>query len=348
MTIQSYLHAAPKAELHVHLEGAILPAHLLELARRNRVALPYDTEEGLRQWFVYRDFPHFVDIYVTITTCFKHAEDYEFIAYEFGREMARQNVRYAEVTFSPSTHYQLGVPFDVMFGGLSRGRNRARIDYGVEFNWVFDIVRDGSGRPHADWVVDRAIEGMRDGVVSLGLGGIEVGNPPEDFVPYFDRAIAAGLHSNPHAGEHGGPDSVWGAIQALHAERIGHGVRSIEDPALVAYLAEHRIPIEVNPTSNIRLGVFPGYEAHPLRRLYEAGVPLTVNSDDPPLFNTTMDEEVRLLDEAFHFDIAQIDDILLNGIRHSFIESDRKARLEAAWRAELDTLKREHLNTDAG
>lgn len=330
----------------MHLEGAILPANLLELARRNRIALPADTIDGLREWFQYRDFVHFVEIYVTITSCFRTAGDYEFIAYEFGREMARQNVRYAEVTFSPSTHYQhLGIPFEVMFGGLSAGREQARLAFGVEMQWVFDIVRNPPGRDLASQVVDWAIEGMQNGVVALGLGGIEAGNPPEDFAPHFERAVAAGLHSDPHAGEHVGPESVWGAIRALHAERIGHGVRSIEDPELVRYLAEHHIPIETNPTSNIRLGVYPGYDQHPLRRLYEAGVPLTVNSDDPPLFNTTLNDEVRLLADAFHFEVGQIDDILLNGIRHSFMEPERRARVEAAWRAELDALKVEHLGT---
>lgn len=343
MSIESYLHAAPKAELHVHLEGSILPETVLELARRNRVALPADSAEGLRQWFNYRDFPHFVEIYVTITRCFRVVEDYEYVAYEFGREMARQNVRYAEATFSPSTHYQMGIPFEVMLRGLNEGRERAHRDFGVEFGWVFDIVRNPPGRNFADHVVDWAIEGMAHGVVALGLGGIEVGNPPEDFASHFERGIAAGLHSDPHAGEHAGPESVWGALRSLHAERIGHGVRSIEDPALVAYLAEKQIPIETNPTSNIRLGVYPDYSSHPLRRLYEAGVPLTVNSDDPPLFNTTMDQEVGLLPQAFGLDVLAIDDILLNGIRHSFIEPERRARIEAAWRTELDALKAQHL-----
>jgi adenosine deaminase len=187
-----------------------------------------------------------------------------------------------------------------------------------------------------------AIEGKHDGVVSLGLGGAEEGYPPDRFAPYFDRARAAGLHSNPHAGEIAGPESVWGAIKALDAERIGHGVRSIEDPTLVQYLAEHRIPIEVNPTSNIRLAVFPGYAQHPLARLYSAGVPLTINSDDPPLFNTTLNDEVALLGGTFGFTVQEIDDILLNGVRHSFLPAEHKSKMESEFRAELDALKRQH------
>ena len=347
MSVERYLRAAPKAELHVHLEGSIRPATLLELAERNGVALPARDLAGLREWFRYRDFDHFVEIYIAITRCLRTIEDYELIAYEFGAEMARQRVRYAEATFSPSTHDALGVPRDVWWGGLARGRERARAELGVEIAWVFDIVRnvpgDSQNRERADYIVGVAIEGMEGGVVALGLGGAEAGYPPEPFAPYFERARAAGLRSVPHAGEHAGPPSVWGALRELGAERIGHGVRSTEDPALVAYLAEHRVPLEVSPTSNIRLGVYPDYAAHPLPRLLEAGVPLSINSDDPPLFNTTLNDEVLLLHTAFGLGVPEIDELLLNGVRHSFLPPERKREMEASFRAELDALKRREL-----
>jgi adenosine deaminase len=179
--------------------------------------------------------------------------------------------------------------------------------------------------------------------VALGLGGYEAPNPPDRCAPWFDRARAEGLHSIPHAGETGGPESVWSAIRLLGAERIGHGVRSIEDPALVEYLREHAIPLEVCPTSNIRLGLFPSIDQHPLRFLHDSGVPVTVNSDDPPLFNTTLNNEVSLLAEPFGFDVPTVDEILLNGVRHSFLPPDRKAALLTSYRAELDALKAVHL-----
>ena len=347
MTLESYLRAAPKAELHVHLEGSILPATLLCLAARNGVELPAQSVEGLREWFVYRDFPHFIEIYVAITRCLRTQEDYEEIVHEFGAEMARQHVRYAEVTFSPSTHMALGVPQEVYFAGLTRGRERAQRDFGVTINWIFDLVRGIEDaerlRRFADYTTAVAIEGRGDGVVALGLGGHETGNPPEPFAPWFDHARAAGLHSIPHAGETDGPESVWGAIRALGAERIGHGVRASEDPALVAYLAEQRIPLEVCPTSNLRLGVYPDLAAHPLRRLYDAGVVVTINSDDPPLFNTTLNDEAALLASAFGCDAAAADTILLNGVRSAFLPPERKATLLAEFAAELAALKREHL-----
>lgn len=185
----------------------------------------------------------------------------------------------------------------------------------------------------------------------MGLGGLELGNPPEPFAPYFDTARGAGLHSAPHAGETAGPESVWGALRVLGAERIGHGVRSWDDPALVAHLAETGVPLELCPTSNVRLGASPDLARHPLRRLHDAGVRLTVNSDDPALFNTTLEEELVTLPAHFGFgaaDVAAVDDVLLGGVRHSFLPPERKAALEADCRAELQRLKAQHLAGEEG
>jgi aminodeoxyfutalosine deaminase len=347
VSIESYLAAAPKAELHVHLEGAIQPATLLTLAERNGVRLPASTEPELREWFRFRDFPHFAEIYVAITRCLRTRDDYELIVHELGAELARQNVRYAEVTFSPSTHTSLGVSDHAMIDGLEQGRRRVREEFGIELGWVFDIVRwtitDADTRRKADYTTDLAIACQDQGVVALGLGGIEHGHPPEPFAPWFDRARAAGLHSAPHAGEFGGPESVRGAIECLGAERIGHGVRAIEDPAVVELLAERGIPIEVSPTSNVRLGVYPSLSAHPFRRLREAGVIATVNSDDPPLFNTTLNDEVLLLHRAFGYDIAEVDAVLLDAVEHAFLPAERKRALAAGFRDEMARLRAIHL-----
>jgi adenosine deaminase len=345
MSIESYIRAAPKAELHLHLEGAIRPATALELAQRNGVALPAGVADGLRTGFRFRDFMHFIETYVAVTRCLRTAEDYEQVVYELGADLARQNVRYAEVTFSPSTHeYGLGVSWDTFFAGLTRGRRRVERDFGIQLQWVFDIVRDPT---YADYVLRVASEGMAEAVVALGVVGLDVTSPAAAFVPWFERARAAELHVTPHAGETTGPQSVWGALRLLGAERIGHGVRAIEDPALVAHLAEHCIALEVCPTSNVCLGVFPSLEAHPLRRLYDAGVPITVNSDDPPFFTTTLTDDLLTLPSAFGFTagrLEELDDILLNAVRYSFLPSDRKAALETEFRAQLATLKQTHLD----
>jgi adenosine deaminase len=337
MSIEAYLQHVPKVEIHVHLEGSIQPQTLLTLAERNRVDLPARTPEEFREWFTFRDFQHFLEVYVAITRCLKREEDYELLVVDTGRELVRQNVKYAEITFSPGTHRALGIADETFLRGLSAGRARVLAEFGVRIGWVFDIVRDAP-MERAEYTTDVAIAYKDEGVVALGLGGKEEGHPARDFTPLFERALAAGLHSDPHAGEHVGPSSVWEAVRDLHAERIGHGVRSIEDPALVAHLAERGIPLEINPTSNIRLGVYPDYASHPFRRLHEAGVIVTVNSDDPPLFNTTLNEEVALLRRAFGFEIETIDEILLNAARHSFLGAEDRKALEAAMRGEMAEL----------
>lgn len=345
MPVELYAGLVPKAELHVHLEGTIRPATLLSIAQRNHVALPVQTIEEIQEFFVFRDFRHFIETFVMVTRCLKTVADYEQVAYEYGMTMAEQHIHYAEVTFSPCTHYhKMDVPFEVYFTGLTNGRKRAKRDFGVEMNWIFDIVRDVASEPgislRADYTTKVAIEGKDDGVIALGLGGFEVGYPPEWFARWFDEARAVGLHSVPHAGETVGPASIWGALQVLGAERIGHGVRAIEDPGLVAYLVEKQIPLEVSPTSNLRLGIYPAIGEHPLPHLHAAGVPITINSDDPALFNTTLTHEVALLAQKFHFDIPTVNEILLNGVRYSFLPAARKEALEGTFRSKLNELQK--------
>lgn len=347
MTIESYLQAVPKAELHVHLEGTIQPKTILQLAQRNKIELPAGSEEQLQQPLSYRDFDHFIEFFLLGIRCLKTQEDYAQIVYEYGVEMARQNIRYAEVTVTPCTHYLLGIPFDVFFSGMQEGRARAQADFGVQINWIFDIVRKWNDatrtKPMADYVTGVALEAKNDGVVALGLAGSEAGALPEPFAPWFEQARAAGLHSAPHAGEMEDAASIWGALTALGAERIAHGVRAIEDPALVEYLVQRSIPLDITPTSNIVLGVYPSYQAHPLRELYTAGTTITVSTDDPPLFNVTMNQEITYLSTHFALNIAAIDKLLLNGVRYSFLPEKAREELEASFQAELAALKVQHL-----
>ena len=210
-----------KAELHVHLFGAIQSAVLLELARRNRVHLPVDTIAGLHEGFRFRDFDHFSEVLRTLRPCVQTAEDLELITYEAGRDLAAQHVRYAEVMVTPMGLELRGIRFPASLETMNRARARVRADFGLELRWIFDFNRsvpdEAECRYWADYATEVAIAGRDGGVVALGLSGAEDGNPPEQFAPWFERARAAGLHSVPHAGEHGGPDSVWGAINALGA-----------------------------------------------------------------------------------------------------------------------------------
>ena len=343
MSVYDFIREMPKVELHVHLEGSIRPATLLTLAERNGVTLPAQDTEGLREFYRFTDFDHFIAVYLTVSGCLKTVADFSLIAYEFGAGMARQNIRYAEVTFTPHTNVvNTGLPFHEILAGLNDGRARAQTDFGVEFHWVLDIVRNNPGSRHQ--VVEWAVGAVDQGVVGLGLGGTERGHPPEWFADVYAVAREAGLHSVPHAGELIGPESVWGAIRALGAERLGHGVRSAEDPALVDYLREHQIPLEICPTSNLCLGIYPSYEAHPIRWLWEQGVYVTVNSDDPSMFDTDLVGEYQALVTHLGFTVAELEQLSLNAVQASFLPAAQKEALEQAFLSENARLHAQHLD----
>ncbi len=340
MNLTEFAQRMPKVELHVHLEGSILPGTLLKLAQRNHIPLSARDEDGLGELYRYRDFNHFLDSYMTITRCLHTAEDYQLISYEYGRECARQNVRYAEVTFTILTNKRLtGLPWTEIVQGLNAGREQARLEFGVRWQWVFDIVRNFPDTQAQ--VLDIALAARDMGVVALGLGGMEDGYPPELFVDTFERAAKNNLHRTPHAGEISGPQSVWSALKSLKAERIGHGVRSIEDPALVEYLRVNSIPLEVCPTSNIRLKVYQDYAHHPLRKLWDEGILVTIGSDDPPMFGTDLNHEYQVLVEEFGFDQAELERISLNGIQASFISPEEKQQLTREFLQEFQQLTQE-------
>lgn len=342
MTVEAFIDAMPKAELHIHLEGSVQPTTLLELADKNGVKLPVCDEEGVRQWYTFRNFDHFVEIYIQISRCLQTPDDFSRITYEYGRSMAKQNIRYAEVTWTPYSHVCQGIAFQDLLDGINAGRAQAKREWGVDMQWIPDIGRSQVSSQHevVEWISSpTALDG---GVVALGLGGPEVGYPPELFETAFQSARANGLHSNPHAGETVGPDSVWGALKTLKAERIGHGVRSVEDPALLAHLVKHQIALEVNLTSNLCLGVYPSYADHPLPRLLAEGVSITINSDDPPLFNTTLSDEYGHAVKDCGLSIDQLEQIALNALRVSYLSEPAKNVLISEFEAAYRMLRIEH------
>lgn len=337
MELSEFAQRMPKAELHIHLEGSILPRTLLILAQRNHISLPADDEAGLTELYRFRNFDQFLETYMLITRCLRTPEDYRLIAYEYGCECARQNIRYAEVTFTILTNTRLtNLSWQEIIQGLNAGREQARTDFGVWWQWIFDIVRNLPDTQEP--VLDIALAAQELGVVALGLGGIEAGFPPELFVDTFTRAEREHLHRVPHAGEISGPQSVWMAIKLLHAERIGHGVRSIEDPSLVEYLRSSSLPLEICPTSNICLKVYPDYAHHPLRKLWNAGLVLTIGSDDPPMFGTDLNHEYLILVKEFGFTQAELERISLNAIHASFLRQGEKKKLEQEFHDEFDRL----------
>lgn len=314
----------PKAELHVHLFGAIPVPTVLELARRHDVRLPATTAAGLREAFRFRDFAHFQEHMDLVRSCLRTPSDLEEATWAFCAELGRQGVRYAEVMLSASHLEREGMPYDAYAAALRSARTRALAELGLEVRWIFDIVRslpEASARRYwADYTLEVAIAShdQGDGCVALGLSGSEAEFPPEEFAPWFERARAAGLRSVPHAGEHGGPENVWAVLGALHADRIPHGVRAIEDPALVTELAERGVALDLCPTSNVCLGVVPDLASHPLPRLLRAGVAVTVNSDDPTLFGPSLSEEIELLEGPLGLRPEEVREVLGNAFRYGF------------------------------
>jgi aminodeoxyfutalosine deaminase len=280
----------PKVELHVHLEGTVRAATLLEIARRNDYALPADTVEGLAELYEYRDFEHFIEIWVLTTNALRTRGDFRQVVVDYAAEAASHGAVYIEGIFSPAERVRRGVSWEDIFGGYCDGAEEARELHGVEVRLTPDVVR-GFPLDECFPVVRHSAEHMERGVVGVGLGGLEAQYPPEPYAAVFKQAKAAGLGSVPHAGEVAGPESIRGALAALHADRIRHGFRAIEDPELVAELAEREIVLDVSPVSNVRTGAVPSLAEHPLPRLAEAGVRCSISTDDPAMFDTDLTRE---------------------------------------------------------
>jgi aminodeoxyfutalosine deaminase len=261
-------------------------------------------------------------------------EDIRYLTYEVGREMATgQSLRYAELTCTPYTSVRpdrddLGMPIEAYTDAIEDARVAVERDFGLVLRWIYDIPGE-SGVPSADATLDYALNHRPDALVAFGLGGPEIGVPRAQFQPHFDAARAAGLRSVPHAGETTGPDTVWDSLRLLGAERIGHGTSSAQDPALLAHLAESGIPLEVCPSSNIATRAVPTLEEHPIRAFRDAGVAVTVNSDDPPMFNTTLNREYEIAAGLLGLDEAGVADLARNAVRASFAEDGVKSRLLA-------------------
>ena len=280
----------PKIELHVHLEGTVRPETLLEIARRNDYALPADTVEGLAPLYDYRDFAHFIEVWVLTTNALRTRADFRQVVVDYAEEAAGFGAVYLEAIFSPAERISRGISWDEIFGGYCDGAEKARELHGVEVRLTPDIYRGLSLEGAMELVLVAARYRDR-GVVAVGLGGLEADFPPEPYAPAFELARSNGLASVPHAGEVAGPPSIRGALDALHADRIRHGIRAVEDPALVEELREREIVLDVCPISNVRTGAVPSLELHPLRELTAAGVRCSVSTDDPAMFDTDLERE---------------------------------------------------------
>ncbi|WP_375001393.1 adenosine deaminase [Aeromicrobium sp. CTD01-1L150] len=321
-----FVAALPKAELHVHHVGSASVAAVAELAARHPDSPVPTDPDLLADYFAFRDFGHFVEVYLSVVDLLRTPEDLWTLTHEVGRDLAAQNVRYAELTLTPYTSIVRGIAAEAYCEAVEDARRVVERDHGVVLRWCFDIPGE-SGVPAADVTLDVALRLRPDALVSFGLGGPEVGVPRPQFQPHFDAARAAGLRSVPHAGESTGPQTVWDAVRFLGAERIGHGIAAAQDPDLMAHLAAEGIVLEVCPTSNVRTRSVPSLAEHPLPTLVGAGVPVTINSDDPPMFTTTLNEEYSVAAELLDLDEAGVVALAATAVDASFAPDDVRKRL---------------------
>ena len=319
------LRAMPKAELHIHIEGSLEPELIFALAQRNGVTLPYASVEALRAAYAFTDLQSFLDIYYAGASVLLQEQDFYDMAWAYFKRAAHDNVVRAELFFDPQTHTARGVPMGVVIGGLRRACVDAGTQLGVSADLILCFLRHLSEADAFD-TLEQALP-YSDQFIGVGLDSSELGHPPEKFARVFARCRALGLRVVAHAGEEGPPDYIWQALDVLKAERIDHGVRCLEDPALVARLAAGRMPLTVCPLSNLKLCVVNDLADHPMKRLLDAGLCATVNSDDPAYFGGYMNANFEQTVRALNLTADDVIQLARNSVDASFVSAERRQAL---------------------
>jgi aminodeoxyfutalosine deaminase len=315
----AFVVSLPKAELHLHLEGSVDPATLLELRKRHGKV---STLAEVKQLYRYTDFTGFLMAFKQITEDLQTAEDYELITYRLMEKLKAENVLHAEVYVSVGVCLWRKQDFAAIFEGLERGRKRGERDFGTSLLWIFDAVRQ-FGPEKAQRVAELAVRYQGSGVVGFGIGGDERQAAPELFKDVYAYADTNGLRLTAHAGETAGPGSVWGALN-LRVERIGHGLTVAQDAELVEELARRQIPLEICITSNLRTGVCPTIAEHPVKNYFDQGVMVTLNTDDPAMFETSLSHEYQIAQKHFGFTDEHLRELARNSFEASFLPTEKK------------------------
>jgi adenosine deaminase len=338
--LDEFIRRMPKVELHVHLEGSIAPQTLFELARQNRVDIPARNVAELERLFCFRNFGDFISVYMNLARAIVTGEDFARLAYELGSDLARQHVLYAEVMISPMQYMNRGMDLAEALEGASAGFARVERETGTVIKLALDYGRQYD--IESAWkVLEIAKAAMSTGVVGWSIGGNEIGYPPEPFANVFAAAGQAGLGLMAHAGEVVGPPSIWGAVDALHATRIGHGIRCISDQPLIEHLRQQAIVLDMCPSSNVLTGAVASWEDHPIRQLFDAGLTITVNSDDPTFFATTLTDEYRRVAGRFAFTVDEIVTLLHNAVNAAFMPTIARDALRQRMHREIAALRAE-------
>jgi adenosine deaminase len=320
---KSWYERVPKVELHLHLTGAIPHDTLWELIKKYGGDPSVPDMNALEKKFQYRDFMHFMDTWVWKNQFLREYEDFTFLSEVVARDLASQNILYAEVSLSMDRFLNKDLTMPGLVEAVRAGL--AKVPE-VDINLIIDLVRD-NGPENATEKLPEIIELTKFGIIGIGLGGIEPSYPPEQFTDVYEKARQAGLHTTAHAGEAAGPESIWAAINNLKVERIGHATRAIEDEKLVDYLAERSIPLEICPISNVKTGVIESIKKHPVRYYYDRNIPVSINTDDPGMFGNSLTEEYESLANELGFIRDEIRTMLFNAVRTSFLSDDKKRDL---------------------
>jgi aminodeoxyfutalosine deaminase len=326
--VEAFVRGLPKAEIHLHLQGAASVPTVLELARRHPAAGVPTDEAQLREFYAFTDFAHFIQVYISVNELVRTAEDVRALVTGLGRDLTLTGVRYAEVTVTPDSHLRMGIAPEAVAEALDQGRADVLADHGVELAWIFDIPGElglESGRRTLDWVRRHRPEHS----VGFGLGGPEIGVPRAQFREVFAEAADLGLHCVPHAGETTGPQTVRDSVELLGAVRIGHGIAAAQDAALMSELVERDVVLEVCPTSNLRTRAVTRIEDHPFPVLRRAGVRVTLNTDDPGMFDTDLNREYLTAHHVFGLSEPELAELAREAVRASFAAEPTRARLLA-------------------
>lgn len=317
----------PKAELHVHLEGSMPPSLVTTIAKRNGIEVPTEIFAP-DDTFIWDDFLHFLKVYDKASFVLRNEEDYRLMTYDYLRRTAKEGAIYVEMMYSPDHAELCGVSYEDSLQGMIKAIDEARRDFAIECRLIATCVRH-FGVKKCEEVAQRVVQNLHPYITGFGMGGDEAGFPPKQFAKAYDIAFEAGLQCTTHAGEMVGPEGVWEAINFLPVTRIGHGVRSIEDSALVETLVKRNITLEVCPGSNIALNVYPSFDKHPLLKLRDAGVRVTLSSDDPPYFATTLGNEYDIAKKHFGMTDEELKTMTRNSLEAAFVDENTRKMLLA-------------------
>ena len=333
MANSSLIRGLPKAELHLHLEGTVDAETLVELSCRHDPD-PLTPEQAYRL-YEYPDFHGFMMAFKAVTQRLLTPEDFELVTYRMMERLQRQRVLHAEVYVSVGVVQWRKQEFEPLFEGIERGRERGERDFGVSVLWLFDAVRH-FGVDAAKPVFELAARYRDRNVVGIGIGGDERKGPAEPFRPLYDYAADHGLHRTAHAGETTGPESIWAALN-IGAERLGHVLSAPNDAELMEVLAERQIPVEICLSSNARTGCLPDLQRHPVHRMFEEGLLVTLNSDDPTMFHTSLNHEYELAQDLFEFSDEHLREIARNSFEASFLPAEKKLEMLQQFDCEIDS-----------